>query len=103
MLERSPEMMAALLGILKAGAAYVPLDPDFPDARLKLIMDDANLAALVTSEAHASSAIEADTILLLEDLLHTEEQGEAEAPSQRAPDDLAYVIYTSGSTGRRRG
>src|SRR6185436_11826042 len=86
-LERGSDMLAALLGILKSGAAYVPLDPAFPEARLRFMADDAQLACLITDA----------------DLL-------AAAPAGRAPDadgaggnDPAYVIYTSGSTGTPKG
>lgn len=101
MLNRSPEMIAALLGILKAGGAYVPLDPSFPDARLDLIMQDAGLAALVTEEGLVTRVPAGVEAITLDELLGAEPS----ASSWRAvrPDDLAYVIYTSGSTGQPKG
>jgi amino acid adenylation domain-containing protein len=84
-LPRSPELVVALLGALKAGAAYVPVDPAYPPERIRYLLEDSGAA------------------LVLEDL--PELRGEpAHDPEQWAgPDDLAYVIYTSGSTGRPKG
>ncbi|HVR99817.1 MAG TPA: AMP-binding protein, partial [Thermoanaerobaculia bacterium] len=86
-LDRSPVMVIGLLGILKAGAAYVPLDPAYPADRLAFMLDDCGAAALVTRE---------DLDL---------ETPESTVPLETgpAPEDLAYVIYTSGSTGRPKG
>lgn len=79
-MHRSPELVAALLGVWKAGAAYVPLDPEHPPARQSLLLSDARPRAVVTAE----------------EVIGLEWSGAPE-PS------LAYVIYTSGSTGRPKG
>ncbi|WP_424187028.1 non-ribosomal peptide synthetase [Actinokineospora sp. G85] len=80
-LTRSPLLVATLLGVLKAGAAYVPLDPGYPAKRLEHMVDDAGLAAIVDGPVSA----------------------EPVALPVVSPDDAAYVIYTSGSTGRPKG
>jgi amino acid adenylation domain-containing protein/FkbM family methyltransferase len=104
-LERSVEMIVALLAVLKAGGAYVPLDPALPPERLSFMLEDAGVAALV-SQSSLSALPPAPRIPLV--LLDAEREAlarESEAnPSAGArPDDLAYVIYTSGSTGRPKG
>jgi amino acid adenylation domain-containing protein/FkbM family methyltransferase len=93
-LDRSPEMVIGLLGILKAGAAYVPLDPAYPPDRLAFMLEDCGAAALVTREDLDREAPESGAPL---------EAGAAPLETGPAPDDLAYVIYTSGSTGRPKG
>ncbi|WP_406380384.1 amino acid adenylation domain-containing protein [Streptomyces sp. NBC_00197] len=100
-LDRSPELIATLLGIMKAGAAFVPLDPDYPTDRITYMVNDAQAPLIITSSNH-SNRLPADTPRLLVD---TEwPQGPVENPAPLAsPDDLAYIIYTSGSTGRPKG
>ena len=104
-MERSVEMSLALLAIWKAGAAYVPLDPHFPQARLDLILEDAAPRTIITEAAlahrfaqGAAAVIELDTH---EDRWRTARQ--ADPPPAASGSDLAYVIYTSGSTGRPKG
>ncbi len=102
--ERCLELVAALLAVLKAGAAYVPLDPAYPRERLAFMLEDAGAPVLITQ----SRLLEAlpphrSPVLLLE-----EEEipaGPLATPPAAAvgPDSLAYVIYTSGSTGRPKG
>ena len=103
--ERSVEMVLALLAVLKTGAAYVPLDPDYPDERLAYMMADSGLGLLLAQPALAARAATlAPTarVLALDEALIA---GRAEAPPEVAwhPEQLAYVIYTSGSTGRPKG
>ena len=104
-LERSLDLMVALLGVLKAGAAYVPLDPDYPGERLAAMAADANLAALVTTRALDGLVPAGDaTVLSLGpggQRLADESSGRLDVPGH--PDSLAYVIFTSGSTGRPKG
>ncbi|HEX2252509.1 MAG TPA: amino acid adenylation domain-containing protein, partial [Thermoanaerobaculia bacterium] len=109
--ERSPELVAAALGILAAGGAYVPLDPDYPVARLEWMAADAGLSRVVVSGVTAPSwpHVAGVEVLALEELLAGEDRGDDAArlvspPSRAAgPANLAYVIYTSGSTGRPKG
>ena len=102
-LSRSGGLIAAVLGALRIGAAYAPLDPLQPAARLRAISEEAGLAALFTERRleEASTAALADRRLVLEDVF-------AGPPRQAPPacvdaERLAYVIFTSGSTGRPKG
>ncbi len=108
-LDRSPDMVAALLGILKAGGAYVPLDPAYPAHRLGLMTADANLRWVVT-EKPLLALLPSDTVraLCLEDLAaHGAEARKTQTnhhlEHSSDSNDLAYVIYTSGSTGKPKG
>jgi nonribosomal peptide synthetase DhbF len=104
--QRSTELVAGLLGIMKTGAAYVPLDPDYPAERLRFMLSDSDSALLLT-QRHLRDRLPARDVLLLDD------PGEWEAaaqptppgspPRSASPDSCAYVIYTSGSTGRPKG
>jgi amino acid adenylation domain-containing protein len=110
LLERSPEMVVAVLGVLKAGGAYLPLDPSYPAARLGFMLEDARAAVVVTSEAlrdrlpHGAAAV-----LVLDGEPPPAAAAAARTAAARTdaatagPDHLAYVIYTSGSTGRPKG
>ncbi|MCH6483724.1 amino acid adenylation domain-containing protein [Pseudoxanthomonas sp. LH2527] len=107
-LDRGTEMLAALLGILKAGAGYVPLDPQFPAERLAYMAGDAGLAALVTQRQHAANFdLRGRPVLALDALAsELEAVGDARLPHDAGaadPESPAYVIYTSGSTGRPKG
>ncbi len=105
LLERSDAMLAAVLGVLKTGAAYVPLDPDYPAERIAFMQRDAELAALVTSSTLVDRApLEVDHVICL-DREHEEIAQCAATPlaDTTTPDELAYVIYTSGSTGTPKG
>lgn len=102
-LPRSPEMVVAALGIMKAGAAYLPLDPDDPPDRLAFVLKDAGVAAVATTSALASKiGLSSKEALLMDSPGWT-----AESPDpldiDLEPEDLAYIIYTSGSTGRPKG
>jgi amino acid adenylation domain-containing protein len=99
---RSIEMLAGLLGILKSGAAYVPLDPAYPKERLTLMVEDAQLHALLTEEALVSGFDSSQTKVVLIESLSSKELDDCPA-SAATSENLAYVIYTSGSTGRPKG
>jgi amino acid adenylation domain-containing protein len=98
-LERSTDTVAALLGVLKTGAAYIPLDPAYPTQRLALMVEDAGCDLVLTERAVADFAPNTDRRLVLEDVVD-DADGFA---SCATPEGLAYVIYTSGSTGRPKG
>ena len=100
-LERSPELIVAMLGALAAGLPFVPLDPAYPAERLAWMAADAGLAVLLTSRALAGRvpAAAGTRVLFVEDA-----DGAPERPLPRLdPERLAYVLYTSGSTGRPKG
>lgn len=103
--ERSVEMVVGLLGILKAGAAYVPLDPSYPKQRLAFILEDAGIAVLLTQQKLVQGIQPGEVQVVLLDasrrLISQEEDTNLE--SGVTPAHLAYVIYTSGSTGQPKG
>ena len=100
-LERSPDLIASLLGVLAAGGAYVPVDPAYPADRQRYMQEDSGAAVLVTRGDLAPASGESPVVLDL----GAEAVPDADLPADRAatPDNLAYVIYTSGSTGRPKG
>jgi amino acid adenylation domain-containing protein len=104
-LERSPELVEAVLGVLKAGGAYLPLDPSYPAERLAYMVRDAEPRVLITREGLVEQLPEHHASLVLLDA--ERERIEAQSPEAPAsgvgPQNLAYVIYTSGSTGRPKG
>jgi amino acid adenylation domain-containing protein len=99
--ERTPELVVALLGILKAGGAYVPLDPFHPAERLGMVIEDSALTVLVTQESLRASLPAHTAAVVFMD----RDASDSAAPLGRLGDEenLAYVIYTSGSTGRPKG
>ncbi|MFG2509745.1 amino acid adenylation domain-containing protein [Streptomyces rubiginosohelvolus] len=104
-LERSADLVPALLGVLKAGGAYLPLDPAAPADRLGFMIADAAVPVVVTQSAHAGllAPLHSGTTLVL-DADGTGETAPAHDPEPVAgADHLVYVIYTSGSTGRPKG
>jgi amino acid adenylation domain-containing protein len=104
----SVEMVIGLLGILKSGASYVPLDPSYPADRLRYMVEDAQVSILLTQQALAGhlGSDQAEVVYLdrlLEELGAGGDSNDANPRSQASASDLAYVIYTSGSTGRAKG
>ncbi|WP_193212026.1 non-ribosomal peptide synthetase/type I polyketide synthase [Luteolibacter marinus] len=100
-LERSADMVAGLLGILKCGAAYVPMDPTFPAERLKFMVEDAHMPVIVSHTALHRELPAAGARILLIDKVQGD--GGGLTPVEIDPGELAYVIFTSGSTGRPKG
>ena len=97
-----PEMIVALLAVLKAGGAYLPLDPAYPPERLAFLVEDAG-AALVLAQPHLRGGLPTGArVLPLGAGLEDGERAD-DLPEGAGPDGLAYVIYTSGSTGRPKG
>jgi amino acid adenylation domain-containing protein len=103
--ERSLEMIVALLGVMKAGGAYVPLDPTYPQDRLAFMLEDAGLALLVTQLQLLDLLPRHKARVVCLDADQTEfAQERADNPTHSSdPANLAYVIYTSGSTGKPKG
>ncbi|WP_328407054.1 amino acid adenylation domain-containing protein [Streptomyces violaceus] len=104
-LGRSPELIATLLAVWKAGAAYVPLDPAYPAERLKFMLADAEPAAVICAEAYRDVVLVGGLDPIVLDDVRTR-QAVAECTRLSVDvhaDDLAYVMYTSGSTGTPKG
>ena len=104
-LDRSLEMLVALLGVLKAGAAYVPLDPSFPVERLEFMLQDAQVSLLLSESQLQSVLPPTDAPVVCLDLEWDLIAGQSAETLSVAidPQQLAYVIYTSGSTGKPKG
>ncbi len=104
-MERSIELVTALLGILKAGGAYVPVDPSYPEGRIRYMLQDTAAPLVLSSSAHKQLIADDSGEFLLLDSNWDQVSGESvKNPGiQLQPDKLAYVIYTSGSTGKPKG
>ena len=104
-LDRSLEMIVSLLGVLKAGGVYLPLDPAYPQERLSFMLSDARISLLLTQPKLVEELPKQKTKIIL---LEQEQKAialysEANLPVQTTPDNLAYAVYTSGSTGQAKG
>ncbi|MEH1101550.1 amino acid adenylation domain-containing protein [Micromonospora sp. CPCC 205561] len=102
-LDRDADLVPALLGVLKAGAAYLPLDPAQPAERIGYMLADARVRTVVTTTAQAELLAGFDGRRVLLDAGDLAGEPETDPGVARDPDDLVYVIYTSGSTGRPKG
>ena len=112
-LERSEQMLMAILAVLKSGAAYVPIDPDYPEERIGYILADTGASVILTQEAFApkltaiiqshglSTQVESINSPELQNKLNAYQ--ETNLPQQITSRNLAYVIYTSGTTGKPKG
>lgn len=109
LMERSLELVAALYGILRAGGAYLPLDPGFPAERLRQVVAGAGAPVVVTQEAFrpVAEGLGSDVLVLDGSILAKDSaepvEGGVDGPGSHDRHGLAYVIYTSGSTGRPKG
>jgi amino acid adenylation domain-containing protein len=102
-LDRSIEMLSAMLGVLKAGRTYLPIDPTYPTARVAETVEDAQPAVLITDRRLAANLPAlACQILLIEDVLTADGMGMSYLQPEHR-NEIAYVMYTSGSTGKPKG
>ncbi|XWK88449.1 MAG: amino acid adenylation domain-containing protein [Phormidium sp.] len=102
--ERSLEMVIGILAILKAGCAYVPIDPNYPQERIQLILEDSGTSVLLTqSYIQDKLPLKNSCRIISLDSETFDSQSTENPPPQSKPDNLAYLIYTSGSTGRPKG
>ena len=103
-LDRSPELIVSLLAILKAGAAYLPLDPQYPKDRIEFMLQDSSAKILLTSEKYRDYfQSDADVLTAEEVWSQLDNYDETAPPVDINGDDLAYLLYTSGSTGKPKG
>lgn len=102
-IDRSPEMIIGMLAILKSGCAYLPIDPEYPEQRVKLMIEDTDVKLILTSGSTATVANRYDAEVLNMDEIDSSTDNDNYILPEVAPDTIAYVIYTSGSTGRPKG
>jgi amino acid adenylation domain-containing protein len=104
-IERSLDMLVGLLGILKAGAAYIPLDPAYPGDRIGYMLDDSDARLVLTQSALVDTLppYTGSVLCLDSDWYSISQEPDAPIAQSAGPDDLAYIIYTSGSTGKPKG
>jgi len=101
---RSPEMAILLLAVVKAGAAYLPIDINFPPDRIKYMLDDAGVTAIITTQEQQAQYQKGYRVITIEDALAAStslDGGNLHTVTQ--PDSIAYILYTSGSTGKPKG
>ncbi|HEY0603314.1 MAG TPA: SDR family NAD(P)-dependent oxidoreductase, partial [Herpetosiphonaceae bacterium] len=102
-MERSLELPVALLAVLKAGAAYVPIDPGYPEERIQFMLADAQTPVVLTQQRLRERLPDTDAQILALDLDDCFQERDESVDSGVTPDNIAYIIYTSGSTGRPKG
>ncbi len=102
MTERSLEMIVGILGTLKAGGAYLPIDPGYPEDRIQYMLEDSGACALLTQKRLRDKMEFNGNIICLDDEALKREEDTNLVPVNKA-EDLAYIIYTSGSTGKPKG
>src|SRR5208282_2438741 len=106
MMDRSLDMMVALPAVLKAGGAYLPLDPTFPSERVALMLKDSDARIILTQATYKDRLAESSATVIAVDQLEFDSEGTGSteaAPSAQHASSLAYLIYTSGSTGTPKG
>ncbi|NEW06408.1 amino acid adenylation domain-containing protein [Paenibacillus sp. SYP-B3998] len=102
MVERSLDMMVGIMAILKVGGAYVPIDPEYPEERIRYIMEDSGAELMLLQSHLRENAAFTGNIVLLDDASSYSEDG-SNLALDSGPNNLAYVIYTSGTTGKPKG
>ncbi|MBE7150062.1 amino acid adenylation domain-containing protein [Bacillus mycoides] len=104
-MDRSPQMIVAMLGIVKAGGTYVPLDQAYPKERLAFLLEDVNLPILLTETHLVDKLPQCDTqiVCLDSDWIEIQSESTEDIKTDISPDSLLYIMYTSGSTGKPKG
>jgi amino acid adenylation domain-containing protein len=101
---RSPELVYAILGIIQCGAAYLPLDHEYPAKRVEYMMEDSKAKFLVTSKALSLTLPKCSNTFLIDDAMASLEQyPTTKLPTEVNPENVLYLLYTSGSTGKPKG
>lgn len=104
-IERSLEMIVGILGILKAGGGYVPLDPQYPKERLSYMLEDSEISVLLASD-HLTDLFQASNVQIIsidKDWQTIAQESGLDLTQSLSPENLAYILYTSGSTGKPKG
>jgi amino acid adenylation domain-containing protein len=102
-LKRSPELVATVFGILKSGAAYLPLDPDYPVERLKYMVANSKASKIITHQSFISIFKDSKAKVIIYEKINLNLYSDSNLVIDESKIDLAYIIYTSGSTGRPKG
>lgn len=101
---RSPELLYTLLAIMQCGAAYLPLDPEYPKERLEFMLNDSGAKVLITSKTLFASLPSWPQTLFIEDIIESlDEYSTLPLSYTVSPENMAYILYTSGSTGNPKG
>jgi malonyl CoA-acyl carrier protein transacylase len=104
--ERTPDLIVSLLAIMKLGASYVPMDPNYPQERLKFMIEDANIQAILTHNECNPKQLNLEAPLIFVDehipTIHKDKIGSIHEVKP-SPNDIVYILYTSGTTGRPKG
>ncbi len=103
LVEKSAEMIVAILGILKAGSGYLPIDPEYPEERINFMITDSGCRIILTNSEKSDKVNVAGTVLLRLDSESTYHIEKSNPVISNTPSDLAYIIYTSGTTGTPKG
>ncbi|PHM38685.1 linear gramicidin synthetase subunit D [Xenorhabdus mauleonii] len=103
LMDRSTEMLTAIFAVLKAGAAYLPVDPNYPQERIDYMLEDSGVTVIIADKLNQSLSTRAYTVIDGNNVVDHEVQRDAEQANLSAADSLAYMIYTSGSTGQPKG
>lgn len=102
LMDNSPELIVGILGILKTGAAYLPIDPDFPEERKRFMLEDCGCKILLSKSSIDCGDMQGIQVVNIDELdLHSVSADECQRRGN--PDDIIYIIYTSGSTGTPKG
>lgn len=103
-LERSIESIVSIIAIWKVGAAYVPLDPSYPEERINYMIEDSGISNVIVADKDKEIFQNGKVnTIILQDILNDESISDAQPDIKSTPDNLAYIIYTSGSTGKPKG
>ncbi|PHM38856.1 amino acid adenylation domain-containing protein [Xenorhabdus innexi] len=100
LMDRSTEMLTAIFAVLKAGAAYLPVDPNYPQERINYMLKDSDVTVIISDQANPALSEQYYTVI---NGNNVSAQGNIKQPNLSAADSLAYMIYTSGSTGKPKG
>ncbi|WP_434756621.1 amino acid adenylation domain-containing protein [Paenibacillus amylolyticus] len=102
-MKRTPDLLAAILGIWKAGACYVPIDPSYPKDRIRYILADCKAQWVIADVAYEELSHFSGSLIMVEEVYEIVPLTPVNLERVAGPDDLAYIIYTSGSTGKPKG